>query len=106
MTSPAVGTGIIAFIDARLAEAEEHVIREGGECPSGARSCARSLRRVLADVAKDRAILALHRPYRYQDQVVNCDECDLEYPCQTVRLLAAIDADHPGFDPSWKPVAG
>ena len=101
MTSPAVGTGIVAFIEARLDERERWV----AEWAAGVRAG----QMLLAEVAKDRAILALHRP-GHGDLCRICDPLAflpavMAYPCQTVRLLAAIDADHPDFDPSWKPVA-
>ena len=104
MTSPAVGTGIVAFIEARLdewdAKANE---RLAGSAIFGMAHA----RRLLAEVAKDRAILALHR--READAFPrgdDCVECGRSYPCQTVRLLAAIDADHEAYRPEWKPVAG
>lgn len=144
MTSPAVGTGIVAFIEARLGE-REAVTRESTErewqasattqqvyalhadgsnrtiawCANGheddyanAMHIARNdPRRVLAEVAKDRATLALHQQFDLPLNLTACAVCSDErmvpalYPCQTVRLLAAIDADHPDYDPDWKPVA-
>ena len=112
MTSPAVDTGIVAFIEARLDERDlaNEMFRSAGAGDYLAR-------RVLAEVAKDRAILALHRPDTMMSGQTVCGVCcaddeqkwtivPAQYTCQTVRLLAAIDADHPDYDPSWKPVAG
>ena len=96
MTSPAVGTGIVAFIEARRREHEfepTRLSRPGY---------------VLAQAAKDRAILALHQPDAEPAPsagALHCAEDGHAYPCQTVRLLAAVDADHPAYRPEWKPVA-
>ena len=96
MTSPAVDTGIVAFIEARL-DANEKLAREamGYGYNSGLR--------LLAYVTAHRAILALHRPYGERGHL--CNECMQDYPCQTVRLLAAIDADHASYRSEWKPEA-
>jgi hypothetical protein len=103
-------TTITEFIDARAA---------------GAWSAARD-RELLAGLDESRgtrgadamrAILAEHRPvpagYRGAGILageVGCATChvgedgtDPAYPCATVRHLAAIDRDHPEFDPSWTP---
>ena len=76
-------------------------------------------RRTHAEVASKRAILDLHRdlgadffepdhPDAGDDSVVRptgtheCAECHhAEWPCATVRHLAAVYADHPGYDPAW-----
>lgn len=50
-------------------------------------------RRVLADVAAKRAIVALHP----------CDDCGAgDDPCITLRLLAQPYVGHPDFDPAWR----
>lgn len=68
--------------------------------------------RVLAEVAAKRAIVAEHAnggelvPGKYF-----CTECGsgepyeypTQWPCATLRLLATVHADHPDFDPAWKP---
>lgn len=71
--------------------------------------------RVLREVAAKRAILAEHphermggRTARRED--VGCTLCGQddgvqwhEGWCATIRALAAVYADHPEFDPAWKP---
>lgn len=73
--------------------------------------------RVLADVAAKRAILDLHKPERvwtgskYEDG--KCTTCLLwesqgysryeDFPCPTLRALVAMYADHPDYDPAWRP---
>lgn len=55
--------------------------------------------RVLREVAAKRTIITEH--------CVGSDPCDAHdawyesIPCDTVRALAAIYADHPDFDPTW-----
>ena len=60
--------------------------------------------RVLREIEFKRAIIALHH-----EDAAECMGCYdgrdgfAPYPCQTIRRLAAIDSDHPGYDPSWAP---
>jgi hypothetical protein len=67
--------------------------------------------RVLAEVAAERKILALHHldheSYLDGDGIErpghHCWECDQrEWPCPTLRALAAVYAGHPDYDPAWK----
>ncbi len=75
---------------------------------------------VLARIAADRRILALHAPSgnecrtccgepyieEYWDGETETTEwkrTDLTWPCPTVRLLALPHADRPGYQESWKP---
>jgi len=67
--------------------------------------------RVLREVAAKRAILELHKPNsNLIDQWTRCYHCNDDYgqrrpyPCQTVRLLAAIYDGHPDYRQEWKPV--
>ena len=65
----------------------------------------------LAGIAAKRAALALHRPELVE--VVNADQdersgwfCtvdDADWPCATVRHLAAEFAGHPDYKTQWKP---
>lgn len=69
--------------------------------------------RVLADVAAHRAILAIHETISaaYPGCTIEsdpcCRECSVEgeypggYPCPTLRVLAAIWADHAGYSEGW-----
>ncbi len=67
---------------------------------------------VLARIAADRQILALHQPLRLDfDPITGCSTCShrndweelqVPYPCPTVRLLAQPQADRPGFEEAWR----
>lgn len=66
--------------------------------------------RTLREVEAKRQLADLHHevedPQEMQDY---CAECDLGrdrypyYPCTTLRLLAAVYADHPDYLPEWRP---
>ena len=71
--------------------------------------------RVLREVEAGRAILAEHQPV--WDDYVDGDgierathECETcrppgtpdNWPCQTIRALAAVWSDHPDYDPAWR----
>ena len=91
-------TGIVAFVEARC-DANEKLAREamGYGHSSGLR--------LLAYVSMARAQLALHYPDDDHPDIADCHECSHPYPCQTVRLLAAIDGDDPKYRDEWKPQA-
>jgi hypothetical protein len=64
--------------------------------------------RVLAECAAKRAIIGEHRESRYftHQGCVVCRTGDgpllpVEYPCPTVRALAAVYADHPDYQSDW-----
>lgn len=76
--------------------------------------------RVLREVAAKRAVVDLHTPVvlhggpggKYYDQTVVCRSCEPPngvhlqeeiYPCLTLRLLAAVYADSPGYREEWRP---
>jgi hypothetical protein len=77
--------------------------------------------RVLRDIAAKRAIIDLHRSVPLVDgaEGTTCAECGPTAddhavwafpgedwtPCRTLKILAAIWAEHPDYDPSWT-VAG
>lgn len=55
--------------------------------------------RLLARIAADRKILALHGGgVSYPE---DCGICNEALPCETVRLLASPYVDRPGFRPEW-----
>jgi Family of unknown function (DUF6221) len=70
--------------------------------------------RVLREVEAKRQILAEHE--RRLTVPASCGRCFdatiddsksagtwmAPYPCRTLRLLAAVYADHPDYDPAWK----
>lgn len=61
--------------------------------------------RVLAECEAKRRIVAQHRPGKEGD---TCEMCtsggpDAQgWPCDTVRYLAAVYADHPDYDLDWR----
>ncbi len=58
---------------------------------------------VLARIAADRQILALHEGgVSYPE---DCGICNEGMPCETVRFLAAPYADRLGYQESWRPVS-
>jgi Family of unknown function (DUF6221) len=78
--------------------------------------------RVRREVTAKRAILELHQPDRspndeWYGHDARCRECGYEggsaraglraiqrsWPCPTLRQLAAIYSDHPGYQLEWKP---
>jgi Family of unknown function (DUF6221) len=85
-------------------------------------SAMRAAKRVLREVAAKRAILAIHEPVPFwgnnppppsQQTTDNIKawycECQAqdgviegEWPCETVRALAAVYSDHPDYDNEWK----
>jgi len=72
--------------------------------------------RMRREVEAKRKILAEHRPYDTTDgpPPQRCYVCastrayrsgaaiQEEWPCPTVRALAAVWSDHPDYDPAWK----
>jgi hypothetical protein len=64
--------------------------------------------RALREVEAKRAILALHAPGApwcdwSQDAVHGEFEAAGEIHCKTPLILAAVYADHPDYDESWRP---
>jgi hypothetical protein len=64
---------------------------------------------VLARIAADRQILALHTPFKSSMGYRECPTCgstgvdgDGSY-CPTAKLFALPHADRPGFREEWKP---
>jgi hypothetical protein len=68
-----------------------------------------STKRVLAECAAKRAIIEQHRESRFFARHQGCVVCrtgsgpllPVEYPCPTVRALAAVYKDHPDYQPEW-----
>lgn len=74
--------------------------------------------RVLAEVKAKRALVKLHSPMvmhgdgpgaAWYDMTTVCRTCEpprqfpkTAWPCLTARLLAAVYADHPDYDPAWR----
>jgi len=114
-----VSTDLIAFLRARLDEAEaarayrlDQWTPEAHEsyCPGDEGCICGRPAFVLADIAAKRAILDLHgglsacpvcisdREGRYPEDWRND-----QTPCQTVRLLAEPFADHLDYQATWRP---
>jgi hypothetical protein len=59
--------------------------------------------RALREVEAKRKILDHHKPVRHEGRTV-CHSClgaSTFWPCRTLQHLAAIDSDHPDYDPAW-----
>ena len=70
--------------------------------------------RVLREVESKRALVDLHQPYGQKQSMARgeiwaCSECGdvddnpTEWPCTTLRLLAAVYSDRLGYQEEWKP---
>jgi len=121
---------LAAFLAARLDE-DETIARAAGSCDwyddiddsvplADERNHAWRFApaRVLREVAAKRAILAAHRAHRYEGPYPSTPTCtvciterkgyqeewdDDEWPCATLRHLAAVYSDHPGYRQEWRP---
>lgn len=59
--------------------------------------------RVLAECEAKRRIVELHAEYADFGDCSTCgDVPQVEYPCETLRVLASVYANRPGFDPAWR----
>jgi hypothetical protein len=66
---------------------------------------------VLADLAAKQRIVRQHTHYETEvltaddeENVTLCRECMVDFPCDTLRLLASPFAGHPDYDEAWQPV--
>lgn len=108
---------IVEFLLARIAEDEEAVrdARLDNDDDATAEwwmpGCW-TRNRALAECAAKRAIIERHAPAgprwvgfpRADRQEWYCTHDQHAYPCPDARILAAVYADHPDYDPSWAPV--
>lgn len=63
--------------------------------------------RILAEAALKRAMLFSHHDIPREDGrrfVIECATCQADYPCQSLRLTAAVYSDHPRYNPAWRPI--
>ena len=102
---------LTAFLLARFDEDEA-----AGGCGGPDRACDRLSDRWLAELEAKRRIVDLHAlvptpppsTWRYVDidacaMCGTSDEYPEAWPCETLRALAAVYADHPDYQPEWKP---
>lgn len=102
---------ITEFLLARIAEdeAEAHAADARFDYEGGWRS--EHVERVLRECAAKRAIMDIH-----SDRDGDCARCSdyawfaildggehEEFPCPTIRHLAAVYADHQDYQPEWAP---
>lgn len=97
-------SALAEFLSARL-DHDDHVYsgNQHGLRPDVAR-------RLLADVAAKRGVLAIHEVATVEGDA-GCVLCNLDSvlgwsdtgPCETVRLLAAVYVDHPDYRREWRP---
>lgn len=77
----------------------------GAPKDANARHMARhSSTRVLAECAAKRAILEAHPTQIYSgikgQEVMECQNCE-RFPCDTLKALASVYADHPDYSQEW-----
>lgn len=105
---------ITEFLLARIAEDEAHV----GRCLADLRvarddiSPSSPYARTLAECAAKRALVKFHQPMPVQDAKYdpNCKGCweasgmdgAPTYPCPSLRMIAAVYAAHPDYNPEWR----
>ncbi|KQZ87422.1 hypothetical protein ASD62_17710 [Phycicoccus sp. Root563] len=64
--------------------------------------------RILRDAALKREMIFSHDDYLElpadgRPPVVECVTCRELYPCQSLRIAVAVYADHPTYNPAWRP---
>ena len=105
---------ITEFLEARIAEDEKRAAYYG--------PLTLGMRRLLAECAAKRAIIAIHHPHNHggtHGDAVFCDECQWDHaddtpridnqpvenfganPCRTLVALAAVYKDHPDYQQEW-----
>jgi len=110
------GMTLTEFLSARIAEREADARHSGADAMTGYRwkhyprdayeeiqalALSRA-RRVLAECEAMRRIVELHSAESGQHPDF-CGHDLRELPCPTLRFLALPDADHPDYQPEWKP---
>jgi hypothetical protein len=61
-------------------------------------------RKLLAECDAKRRIVELHEAPNRPDYLRSyCVACGDSFPCPTLRLLALPYADHPDYQPEWRP---
>lgn len=108
--APAKADDLIGFLRARTVEQ----LRTGnwlGADYKGAPERRQTGINLIRDALAKRQIVDEHGPHeRYQDECATCgcpDSCGcaggVDFPCDTLRLLASVYADHPDYRAEWRP---
>lgn len=84
------GPGFVEFLNARLDELDSTSGAFGFDF-------------VAADIDAKRHIFAMHGADVPGHGRWMCGTCDEHVPCQTARWLGAPFADHPDYQPAWRP---
>lgn len=101
------------FLESRIKE-DEHLAREGV-----ARTALEDSRlamtdegrvsatgwRMLSDVALKRDMLFCHHDVPSEEPgtlAIVCATCQEPYPCQSLRIAAAVYREHPRYRPAWR----
>lgn len=96
---------IVEFLRARLDEDEAAAAHMDCPCAQDAALAPDCPERVQREAAAKRAILAIHEYEWLGPDDAAWKGCPLdveEWPCRTVRVLAAVYSDHPDYDPKWR----
>lgn len=89
--------GYVEYLSAAAQAGEEHINRFDPD-------------RVLREVEAKRVIVEMHRPRSWHEPLgrgIDCTGCHepvgLDGACTTLRQFALPYADHPNYDPAWRP---
>lgn len=96
---------IIEFLEARIAEDEQQTTKHLPALSS--HGLGDYGLRVLAECRAKRALTSLHSLTTYRTQEV-CGSCGdwwdgspIDYPCDTIKIVAAVYADRPDYQEDW-----
>ena len=106
---------LTSFLLARIAADERHARKLAETDTRPVLSLALTVnhpQRILLECEAKRRIVGLHdTSYSWMDAATSpardvCSLCNTDggtYPCTTLRALALPYADHPDYDPDWRP---
>jgi hypothetical protein len=101
-------TTLTEFLLARIAADERDARESENYCPDTGPHVRWDSDRMLAECAANRQIVELHLGEWVS--LINetvCDTCaggggfHASWPCNTLRALASVYADHPDYNPAW-----
>lgn len=111
---PRSGIGIGHTVYAPLREPGQRGVADVATEEAAAHIARHDPARVLREVEAKRAILAEHTPetpdygpFKGEPQCGSCGAVSsdayygIDWPCGTLRHLAAVYSDHPDYDPAW-----